>query len=130
MALFSIDGNTFPGVLATSCKRNFKVLDGDNAGRAVLAGVMIRDIIGTYYNYTMVLDTSETSLDEYDELYELISAPVDSHEIIAPYAQGTILFDAYVSSGQDELIDGTCGRNKWGNLSFDFIAMEPKRVPE
>lgn len=129
MPSFSIDGNTYPSVLVASLKRNFQVLDGENAGR-VLSGDMVRDIIGTYYNYTLEVYAAEASLAEYDSLYELISAPDNSHEIIVPYAQGTMAFDAYVTAGQDELIDGTCDRNKWGNLSFNFIAMSPKRVPE
>jgi hypothetical protein len=129
MALFSIDGNTYPGVLVASLKRNFQVLDGDNAGR-VQTGGMVRDIVGTYYNYSIELDAAEASLAEYDSLYEVISAPEDSHALIVPYAQGTLSFDAYVTNGQDELLDATCGRNKWGNLSFNIIAMEPKRVPE
>jgi len=128
MALFSIDGNTYPGVLVASCKRNFQVLDGDNAGR-VMTGAMVRDLIGTFYNYSMELDASEASLAEYDSLYELISAPQDSHALVVPYAQGTLTFDAYVTTGSDELIDATCDRNKWGSLSFNFIAMAPQRTP-
>ena len=36
-------------------KRQGRVLDGDNVGRTK-AGDMIRDIIGTYYNYEIQVD--------------------------------------------------------------------------
>ncbi len=128
MSVFLIDGVTYPGVLVPSLKRSFEIVDGENAGR-VKTGTMIRDIVGTYYNYAMELDTSEASLAEYDALYEVLSAPEDYHVLIVPYAQTTLRFDAYVTSGEDDLASMECGRNKWGGLSVNFIAMSPKRRP-
>jgi len=128
MAVFSIDGVSYPGVLVTSLKRSFEILDGENAGR-VKTGRMKRDIIGTYYNYSMEMDTSEASLTEYDALYEVLSAPVDSHILVVPYAQGALTFEAYVTNGEDELVSMESRRNKWEGLSINFIAMEPERTP-
>ena len=78
------------------------MLDGDNAGR-VMTGAMKRDIIGTYYNYSMEIDPVSSDLAEYDEFYEAISSPVDSHVLTVPYAQTTLTFDAYAANGEDEL---------------------------
>lgn len=128
MAVFSIDSVEYPGVLVPSLKRSFEILDGENAGR-VKTGTMVRDVIGTYYNYSMELDTSESSIAEYDALYEVLSAPVDSHLLTVPYAQATLLFEAYVTSGEDNLISMENERNKWEGLSINFIAMSPKRRP-
>jgi hypothetical protein len=128
MSVFSIDGVTYPGVLVPSLKRSFEILDGENAGR-VKTGTMKRDIIGTYYNYSMELDTSESSIAEYDALYEVLSAPVDSHILVVPYAQATLMFEAYVTNGDDDLISMENKRNKWEGLSVNFIAMSPKRRP-
>ena len=128
MAVFSIDGITYPAVMVTDLKRSFEILDGENAGR-VKTGTMVRDVIGTYYNYSMELDTSESSIAEYDALYEVLSAPVDSHLLSVPYAQATLLFEAYVTSGEDNLISMENQRNKWEGLSVNFIAMSPKRRP-
>lgn len=123
----TMDGVEYPNIHVVSIKRSFQVLDGENAGR-VMTGEMDRDIIGTYYNYSCEIDASAADRAEYDEFYEAISAPVDSHEIVMPYAQQTISFSAYVTNGEDELLS-MFDDNEWGNLSFNFIAMAPQRRP-
>ena len=94
-----------------------------------MTGAMKRDIIGTYYNYSMEIDPVSSDLAEYDEFYEAISAPVDSHVLTVPYAQTTVTFDAYVANGEDELVSKNDDRSNWQNLSVNFVAMKPKRTP-
>lgn len=127
-SVLSLDGKAYPNLHVVSLKRSFSVLDGDNAGR-VMTGAMKRDIIGTYYNYSMEIDPVSSDLAEYDEFYEAISAPVDSHVLTVPYAQTTLTFDAYVANGEDELVSKYDSRNEWQNLSINFVAMKPKRTP-
>lgn len=122
-----MDGVEYPNIHIVSLKRSFQVLDGENAGR-VMTGEMDRDIIGTYYNYSCEIDASGADRDEYDNFYEAISAPVDSHSITVPFAQETITFDAYVTNGDDELLS-MFDDNEWSGLSFNFIAMAPQRRP-
>jgi len=131
MSVFSVDGVAYPGIHVVSLKRSFSVLDGENTGR-VMTGAMVRDIIGTFYNYSMELDSEYINRDQYDSLYEVISAPVESHEIVVPYGQGTLTFEAYVSNGEDtlDLMDEYLGYNRWNNLTINFIAMAPERIPE
>ncbi|MEG0825591.1 MAG: hypothetical protein RSG86_07575 [Oscillospiraceae bacterium] len=90
---------------------------------------MNRDIIGTYYNYAMQIETEHMDVAEYDALYEVLSAPVDYHNIVITYGQGTLAFEAYISNVDDalQLVHGTT--NLWGGLAFTFTAMEPKRRP-
>lgn len=123
----TIDGVTYPHIHVTSIKRNFQVLDGDNAGR-VMSGAMVRDVIGTYYNYSISIDADGNWPQEYDRLYDVITSPVDSHTIIVPYAQTTLAFRAYVTNGSDDLKYMANTLNRWGGLSFNFIAMEPQRT--
>lgn len=127
-SVLSLDGKAYPNLHVVSLKRSFSVLDGDNAGR-VMTGEMKRDIIGTYYNYSMEIDPVSSDLAEYDEFYEAISAPVDSHVLTVPYAQTTVTFDAYVANGEDELVSKNDDRSNWQNLSVNFVAMKPKRTP-
>lgn len=127
-SVLSLDGKAYPNLHVVSLKRSFSVLDGDNAGR-VMTGAMKRDIIGTYYNYSMEIDSVSSDLAEYDEFYEAISSPVDSHVLTVPYAQTTLTFDAYVANGEDELVSKYNGRNEWQNLAVNFVAMKPKRTP-
>ena len=108
-------------------KRQGRVLDGESVGR-MLSGRMMRDIVGTYYNYAMQLDTRNLDVAQYDALYQVLSAPVDYHTVILPYGQSTLTFQAYVTNLDDELVLMQEGRNLWGNLSFTFVAMQPERT--
>ncbi|MBQ9428620.1 MAG: hypothetical protein IJU41_03640 [Clostridia bacterium] len=124
-----IDGTEYTGIRIITIKRSFSVTDGDNAGRLAVSGQMVRDIIGTFYNYQFTVDPKASDPATYDAFYEVISAPVDSHVIVVPYGQSTLTFDAYVTSGDDELILIDNDANRWKNLSFSAIAMAPQRLP-
>lgn len=128
MSVFTVDGVAYRSVNVLSLKRSFAVLDGPNAGR-VMDGSTRRDIIGTYYNYSMELTSDYSDLTEYDALYEVLSAPVDSHTITVPYGQETLTFEAYVANGDDDLLHTRPTFNKWNNLTVNFVAMSPQRRP-
>lgn len=126
--VFSVDGVEYPGVNVISLERTGAVLDGSNAGRT-MDGAMKRDIIGTYYNFNLELTSDYSDLEQYDALYEVITAPVDSHTITMPYGQGTITFEAYVANVTDNLLHRQDSFSKWNNMKVNFIAMEPQRRP-
>ena len=65
---------------------------------------------------------------DYDALYQVLSAPQDSHSVVLPYGQGTLSFRAYVTAGQDNLIRKKPGESYWTGLSVQFIAMAPQRT--
>lgn len=126
--VFSIDGVPYQNIHVVSVKRSFAVLDGENAGRT-MDGAMQRDVIGTYYNYSMEIDPEGSKPEEYDSLYEILSAPEDKHTVTFPYGRDILTFEAYVANGEDELFDCQDGENRWSNLSVNFIAMKPQRRP-
>lgn len=126
--IFSIDGTYFNVFIPQDgIERNFAIVDTDDAGR-VLTGAMERDIVGTFYNYTIKLNTNFLSFAEYDQLYDILSSPVEYHIIVVPYAQSTLRFKAYVTQGKDVLNRMSSKGNHWKQLSVNFIAMEPERV--
>ncbi len=126
--IVSIEGKYFNVFIPEDgIERNFAIVDTNDAGR-VLTGAMERDIIGSFYNYTIKLNTNFLSFAEYDELYEILSSPVEYHWIIVPYAQSTLQFKAYVTQGKDVLKRMSEKGNHWKQLSVNFIAMEPERV--
>ena len=127
--MFKVDGIEFTRAVVDKPKRGFQILDGENAGRLIRIAKMERDVLGTFYNYSMNIDSRFMSKDEYDELYDILSAPVDFHIIEVPYGQTIWVYEAYVTNGTDELIGIRNGVNIWGNLSINFIAMEPQRRP-
>ena len=125
---FKIDGVAYNVTIPDGgLKRSAKILDGDNAERAK-SGRMIRDIIGTYYNYNVQLDTKNLDVSSYDRLFEVLTAPVDSHTVVIPYGQGMLTFEAYVSGADDVIKLIQEERTLWGDLSFSFIAMGPQRT--
>lgn len=107
-------------------KRKFEIVDTDRAGRLV-TGEMLRDVVGTYYNYTVSFMTNKTTRQSYDAFYEAISAPVDYHMITIPYAQEMLTFKAYVTNGQDTLVRIDKDGNRWNGISINFVSMAPKR---
>jgi len=125
--VFTVDGKEFRHIHVVSVKRSFAVLDGENAGRT-MDGAMQRDIIGTYYNYSLEIDPEDSDPAEYDEFYETISAPVNSHQVTFPYGRDVLTFSAYVANGEDELFDAS-GGNRWNDLTINFVAMKPQRRP-
>lgn len=126
--LFKIDGKGFSGVGVEQLKRSFRIPDGANAGD-MLSGDYERDLVGTYYDYDLVITTSDLDVNEYDALFEVLSAPVNSHVVEMPYGMTSISFEAMISGGADELIpmdDGTW----WGNLNVSIRAKKPQRLSE
>lgn len=126
--VFTIDGVDLR-LWVTSLKRKFEVLDTQNSGR-LQSYRMHRDIVGTFYNYTLEIDPDKSNRADYDTFYEIVSSPVESHIMVFPYAQETLEFEAYVTNGEDNLKireEGGKKVNKWDGLSLNFIAMEPQR---
>lgn len=126
MSVFKIDGRTYD-VFVNEIKRTFQVLDGSNTARN-LEGEMYRDVIGTFYNYSISIDPKLLSEEEYDSLYEVISSPDSFHSIEMPYGQTVYSFQGYITSGSDKLSRVNKNKlNEWDGLQFNIIAKEPKR---
>lgn len=127
--VFLLDGKTYNvEVEANSLERSFAVTDTEQSGRTMDYS-MNRDIIGTFYNYSMKIYPKAGDLEAYDAFYDAISDPsYESHEMTFPYGQETLTFQAYVSQGKDKLRIRN-GKNIWGmdGLSLTFTAMEPQR---
>lgn len=124
MNVFLLDNKAY-NVHVISLKQTAEVTDTDKAGRSV-TGEMIRDIIGTYYNYTLTISKKNGYENEYDEFFTNITSPTDYHMLDVPFNQSAIRFKAYVTSGERDLISMSKNLNNWGSLSVNFIAMEPQ----
>lgn len=128
-SIFTIDGVGYPGVGVESLTRSALIKDGQNAGE-LMSGEYERDLVGTYYHYTLVLSGMEPGSTDYDAMYEVLTAPVNSHQVVMPYGQGTLSFQAYIQNAGDALIAMTDTENWWGNLTIQFMAKRPQRVPD
>lgn len=126
--VFTMDGIDY-NVDVMKLQRKASITDTENSGRT-LDHVMHRDIVGTFYNYTMEIRVLDNDYMSYDNFYEAVTDPnVDSHLMVFPYGQSTLEFQAYVTSATDELHIQN-GHNLWAHnsgLSLNFIAMAPQR---
>ena len=109
-------------------RRSFRIEESERSGM-VKSGEEFRDIIGTYYDYAMEVEPDPAAPEEYDDFFEAISAPVESHSITVPYGQGTMTYDAMVSSGEDTQRDKIGGVTRWTGLTVTFSAQKPQRRP-
>ena len=98
--IFTIDGVGY-NVGVVSIHRTANIKDGPNADTA-LSGKRWRDVQGTFYDYTMEVSADGMSREDYDAMYEVLSAPVDSHVLVAPYGQTTISFTACIEVVEDD----------------------------
>lgn len=121
--LLIIDGVEYD-VPIISFKRTANVLD--KYAERTEDGTLWREVIGTYYNYTLNIGiVHDKAL--YNRLFEVLSDPVDYHWIELP--DDHVAFQAYASSVQDELLrlekDGALYRG----LTFRFTARIPRKKP-
>lgn len=124
---FLMDGIAY-NVRVSKMTRKFSVQDTDKTGRTQ-DGEMYRDIIGTFYNYSMVVEPKDGDLDDYDHFWEAISQPVESHVCVFPYNQDVLTQKMYITSGEQSLISRSAAGNRWGETEVSYIAMSPKVVP-
>lgn len=85
------------------------------------------DVQGTYYDYEVELATKKLSLSDYDNLYELLTTPQESHTVTLPYGQSTLTFTARVSVANDSLVQSFTNFKKWGTLKVTFEALTPQK---
>ena len=123
--VFKCDGIDY-NVSVVGLDRNFEVADTDATGRTA-DWKMHRDVVGTFYNYTLKIVVKNGDYDSYNRFYSSISAPNVSHDLIVPWNSETLRFDAYVTKGKDKLVLIKNGIQRWDGLSINFIAMEPQR---
>lgn len=109
-------------------RRSFRIEESERSGM-VKSGEEFRDIIGTYYDYTMDVEPDPAAPEDYDAFFEAISAPVESHTVTLPYGQGTITYQAMVSAGEDKQRDKVAGVTRWTGLTVTFTAKMPQRRP-
>lgn len=116
-----IDGVTY-NVAITSLKRKGDILD-KSAYRSE-DGDLHREVIGTYYNYTLAI--AVIGDDElYDTLFEVLTEPVAYHTVVLPH--DNVSFKGYFSSVQDEVVRLTETGAHFKGLTCNLIAKSPRK---
>ena len=116
-----IDGKEYD-VAIIEMKRKADILD--RYAHRSEDGVLHREVIGTYYNYSLKLYTN--NLDLYEELFWVLSEPVASHTVELPTDH--VSYEAYFSSVQDEVVRLERNGVKYKGLQCNLTAMRPRRI--
>ena len=125
--VFMVDGIAY-NVDVLSLTRKFSVMDTDKSGRTQ-DGQMYRDVVGTFYNYTITVGVRGNDVQALEAFWEAISSPKASHVCVFPYGQKTLTQRMYVTGGEQALKLMRDGINHWDSISVNFIAMGPEVTP-
>lgn len=124
MSLVVIDGNEFEiGVIKITRRASFSQ---ESLG-ITMDLKKHYDARGTYYDYDVEFYTRNMNVTDYDNLYELLTEPQESHTVTLPYGQTTITFEAKVTVAQDDMISRYTSKTKWGGIKVTFEALEPQK---
>lgn len=120
-----LDGTEYPVSIATM-DRQAEVLD--KYFYRVESGSAVREVIGTFYNYTLSIGI-EDDVTLYNALFDKLAEPVASHQITLPHDH--LEWEGYISTVRDSVrridSDGTC---YFKSLTCDLIATNPTRYAE
>lgn len=114
--IFKIDDTTFPTVGLLSCKRNVEIREGQNSGYSTITGTKIRDVIGLFVGYDIVIDLKQYNQSTRDSLIAKLESTEDFHYFVLPVGNTTSTITGYIDGYTDELqsmIDGTA---EWGQI--------------
>lgn len=127
-----IDGLHFD-VTVTEISENATVLYSDNTGRTMSVGArMTLDPLGTFFGHKVTVKRKGDNFESFDKLFNYVIQPLfDGFHIKAVHDQGTIEYDAYISSAERKCkrIDDRTGRVYWDSMSLNIISMEAQVTP-
>ena len=125
-----VDGTNYKvGVEFGSLDRSFELMEGNGATTA-MSGYSIRDLIGTNTEYSMIIHSLPGKQSDYDNLYEVLTSPVDSHTFKLDNNGVIEEFEAQIESGDDEYLGFEDGVHHWDNLSVTFKPIVPQEIYE
>lgn len=125
--IFQLDGKTY-NVRVTALTRKFSVEDIHQPVKT-MDGRLHREILGTYYHYTMTVAPLEGCEAQLERLWEAVSTPAESHLCAFPYGQRHLQQQMYITGGSQALTVFRENDRQWGSLTLEFTATEPEVLP-
>ena len=122
--MFTVDGVTW----SIPCKvtRTAKIQASEISG-LLLDNSYFNDVQGTYMEYELAIGATRHQMNQYYQLYEILTQPVDGHSFVFPYNGDTITLTARVEEITDEYHDLGALGNYWYNAAFRIIANHPSK---
>ena len=124
--LLIIDGNKF-GVMLTKINRKANVLD--KYARRTADGDLRREVIGTYYNYSLTFAYNDDP-EKYIVLWDKLTEPTEFHDITIVDTVEMMTFKGYISEVSDEIIYANPNNGyerQFNGLSCELVAKLPNR---
>lgn len=123
--MFSIDGITWD--IPCSIEREAAINSSDISG-PMLDRSYFNDVLGTYMSYTVRIAVPLNMRDEYAQIYEALTNPVDGHLFVMPYNDSTIEITARVSTVSDVYVRLAGGQVYWKGIEFTCVANYPTKA--
>lgn len=105
-----------------------ELVEGINEGK-MLSKRHERDLEGTFYSHSLEVEPDPRHPEDYDQLFDDLSAPVPSHVITMPHGQGTVTYEAEVSGVQRFSRGVMAGVRRWSGITASFSSIRPVRTP-
>jgi len=123
--MFTIDGLTWD--IPCKIERTAEMTASEISG-LMLDKSYFNDVLGTYMSYTISIAVPINMRDQYAEIYEAITNPLDGHTFVLPYNNDTITITARVTSISDVYVRLPGGGNYWKGISFKVVANHPSKA--
>lgn len=123
--MITIDGNQWP--VPCDIERVAEVTPSEISGM-MLDKTYFNDVLGTFMRYDVTLAVPPEMADEYESLYDTLTAPVDGHSFIMPHGTGTLEVTARVEAVNDVLVYTVSHRQYWKGIKFTVISNHPSRT--
>lgn len=126
--LITIDGNKF-NVMLVGINRRADILD--KYARRTVSGDLQREVIGTYYNYSIEFSYNDQA-EKYKSLWDKLTEPVEFHDITIVDTIDTISFKGYITNVRDTIVYANPlygNQRTFKGLACDLIAKMPNRIP-
>ena len=122
---FTVDGVSFMGLCEISRVSDIKASD---ISGLLLDKTYFNDVIGTFLQYDITLALPMYDRNDYDELYELLTKPIDGHSFTIDYGQTQVQITGRVENVKDSHVRTRGGDGYWDGLQFSVIANHPSKT--
>ena len=122
--MFTVDGVQWS--IPCDITRIARVQDSEISGK-LLNGAVFHDVDGTYYDYEVTLVPNPHSMNDYYELYEILTQPVDGHQFVLPYNGTTLQVTAKVEQPRDVYVRVNANKVYWKGMRFNLTANAPSK---
>lgn len=123
--MFVVDGLVWN--VPCNIEREARISASDISG-LMLDRSYFNDVLGTYMEYTIGIAVPMNMREEYAQIYEALTNPLDGHSFILPYNNSTIALTARVTNVSDVYVRLPGGENYWKGIEFTIISNYPTKA--